>query len=77
MIYFHLNFSHFTGYHFDLNITDEKGNVKTKTTTKRKEDRDLYDDEDENLLCLCRCYPCCIISCLKNITKVYNDKAFI
>ena len=61
----------------DFDITDEKGNVKTKIPTKRKEDRDLYDDEDENLLCLCRCYPCCIISCLKNITKVYNDKAFI
>ena len=55
-------------------IPDDKESSKPKKTTKRSEDRDLYDDEDDNLLCLCRCYPCCIISCLKNITKVYNEK---
>ena len=55
-------------------ISDDKESSKPKKTTKRSEDRDLYDDEDDNLLCLCRCYPCCIISCLKNITKVYNEK---
>ena len=63
----------------DLGITlhlflDDNTNTVPKKIGKRPEDRDLYDDEDDNLLCLCRCYPCCIISCLRNITKVYDDK---
>ena len=56
----------------ELVVISEKKQAAVLPPKKENQDPE-YDDEDENLLCLCRCCGSCVISCIKSISRIHTD----
>ena len=57
----------------DVSGTGTSEETLEASTSSKKDVTTEYDDEDDNLLCLCRCCGSCVFSCIRSVSRVHTD----